>query len=275
MRKPVVRLKRQGQCHVGELDLPAKAGRVRVSMLGWSPEAALKRAGAAALTIALDPRMATILPPEAVIAARTLHALTTMSSEGLKETKAEATPGTAKVAAKILDSRRQYTGDVNAPIGAEIGAEIGVRVRDNRPGARGYNDPKKQRYMKKRTPAPGRGQGPGKTYGTIGPGTMAPAPFEGPRPYATPEPVDQYGNPMPVDQYGNPLPQQYGGGGQLSAEDAFALQAWGAHAYEAEAFGAQPEGEADQYFEGYEDGPQDEYEYPDQGLDEPEGDDEP
>jgi hypothetical protein len=259
-KKPHVKLCRQGRAHLGELRLPTKAGNITVSMLGWDPVSALRRASAAALTIAQDPRLAPFLPPQAIAAAQTVHMLTQMSTEGLKEAKATGTPATAKVADKLIDARRQYTGDV------------GAQVRDNRKGATQNNKVTRGRQkgktysrwlaMQREKDHP-RTRAQTEATATRADGTPLVRPGASTYPGGAHPGGAEYAD--PTDQYGQmppgypPQPGQYppgwypnpGGGDPLTPADYMAMHAWGEDAFGQED-GFDREEAPDDYFGEYE-----------------------
>jgi hypothetical protein len=241
MRKPVVKLGRRGDCHVGELEMPMQAGAIHVKALGWDPVSALRRASALAVAITTDPRLAPFLPPQAMMAAQTVHALTTMSAADLTAAHAEAKESgdrsTAKVAAKVIDSRRQYTGDVGADIGGD------AKRRDYRRGST-QNRAERARYRG------GKRITPTSKFGDREAITAKPRTAERePRGPYTPPPDQAPG--YPPQTPGGAYPTYGGSSEPLSPHDYMAMQAWGDDAFEQEAFAQY--GEADQYFEGYED----------------------
>lgn len=255
MRKTGVRLRKCGKGHVGELSLPMAAGRINIATVGWDPISALKRASAAALTIVNDPRLMAVLPPQAAIAAKAIHEMTKMSTAELQQTKAEAKKdgdkSTAKIADKLIDSRRQYTGDVGLDLGrgrrrkpVPAGGRVVRDNRGNRAGGYVLKDQNPERYQGSQYTAPaGRvninTRGPQQQMEVVDP--------TNPHGYASPDP-----NAYPQPYGGGGAPPTYGGGGeQLSPEDYIAMQAWGAEAYGDDAFRPQ-DSDADPYFEGYE-----------------------
>jgi len=252
MRKPKVKICRRGRAHLGEIEMPIHGGRITVQTLGWDPMSSLRRAAAAALQITSDPRLAPFMPPQVTIAAHAVRALSKLSPGGLKAVAVESDdPGTRKLAIALLKKVREQAGE-----DAEVGANPKYRFDPIRRGPqsnpRKYTGPRRGRGR----PSP-RGPAFGGQAKVIAKGTSLHSAQA--NPYDQMQPVDQYG--QPVDQYGQPM-QPQGGYGQPGGysppgvnpsdpNDATAMAAWGANAFD-QPSELQPEYEADDYFRGFE-----------------------
>jgi hypothetical protein len=234
MKKPRVKICRRGDAHLGEIELPMQGGSIRVQTVGWDPMSSLRRAASAALQIANDPRIAPFLPPGAALTAHTIRSLSKMSPDGLKTT-AQLTddPATQKLAMVLL---RKLQEEAAKEVGADLGANPKYRFDPIRRGPqskpRKYTGPRRGRGR----PSPRRPK-----FGQVNQAALDRALIH----QAQPQEPDPYANDPYAQQ---PPPQHYGGGGG-GGSNAAAMQAWGA-----EAFDEQPDQEADDFFQAFEQG---------------------
>lgn len=104
--KPRIKLRDEGNCYVGEIDMPLHGGsRHRVSTLGWNPIDTLKQAASQAKQIITNPALAPLIPPQvhaAVKAADAISRLAKKSPELAKKAAASMSPAARALTLAVL-----------------------------------------------------------------------------------------------------------------------------------------------------------------------------
>ena len=75
MRKPTVSFRDCGDAYLGEIEMPYQGGRVVASAVGFNPFETLSRAATIAERVAMDPALAPLIPPQALLAAKAARAI--------------------------------------------------------------------------------------------------------------------------------------------------------------------------------------------------------
>lgn len=201
-RKPKICLRPVGDHYIGAIDLPIE-GRASVQALeiGFDPWTALQKVVHAISAIVQNPAVASVLPPQAVIAITIADRIASMSPEGLRALLRHpgSTPAQKKLAGAVVAAKeRAQQDEVGFGLTDALTLAVSPAVWAAGRTAKAIND---ELHKKSGSPAPANGG----NVRVVNRRTVRPPRARQP---AQPVPTDPYGNPM-VDPYGQPLPAQY------------------------------------------------------------------
>lgn len=210
MRKPRVCFRDEGEAFVGEIEMPTVGGgRVLASAVGFNPFDTLSRVATMAERIATDPALAPIIPPQALLAAKTARAI-------------------ANTGRQSPDLLRQLTPDftpASRTLSRALQAAAKKRKRRRRSGRSSSSSRRRERGVE--------------TYGSAARSSSRTPQYDAPAPGYEQQPYEQqpYEQAMPSPQPGYYAPAQTPGAFMPSADDLRARELWGEGAFAPGSFG--------------------------------------
>lgn len=205
--KPKICVKPLGDHYIGAIELPLN-GRDTVQALeiGFDPWTALQKVVHTISAIVQNPAVASVLPPQAVLAVAIADKIASMSPEGLRALMKHpsATPAQKKLAGAVVASKEQADREIGFGLTDALTLAVSPALYAAGQAAKAVNA---QLHQKSGSTAPSGGGNVRVINRTINPAARARR-EAAMQQQQQPVPVDPYGNPM-VDPYGTPIyPQQ-------------------------------------------------------------------
>lgn len=217
-QKPRICVRDLGTHYIGALDLPLTSGqRLQAAEIGFDPWSALQKVMHTISAIVSNPAVASVLPPQAVLAITIADKIASMSPAGLKALieHPAASPAQKKLAKTVVAAKEKAQKEQEVEVGFGFGdilAAAASPITWPFVAARAAADAAKSAnaalHAKSGSTAPTGGGGVRVLNRTYNPAARAAR--EGTRTRVgpgmqQPVPTDPYGNPL-VDPYGNPMP---------------------------------------------------------------------
>ena len=210
-QKPKICIRDLGTHYIGALDLPLGGGRrLQAAEIGFDPWSALTKVMHTISAIVSNPAVASVLPPQAVLAIAIADKIASMSPAGLRALidDARASPAQKKLAKTVVAAKEKaekeqevsgwfddalavFAPPVWAAAAAAKAANTALHAKSGSTAPQGGGGVR----VLDRTYNPAARAAREGTRTRIGPGLQAQQPV----------PTDPYGNPL-VDPYGQPLP---------------------------------------------------------------------
>lgn len=216
--KPRICIRDLGTHYIGALDLPLTSGqRLQAAEIGFDPWSALQKVMHTISAIVSNPAVASVLPPQAVLAITIADKIASMSPAGLKALieHPAASPAQKKLAGTVIAAKEkaQKEQEVGFGFGDILAAAVSPvmwPITAARAAADAARSANAALHARSGSTAPTGGGGVRVINRTINPEARArrAAGMPSPGMQQQPVPTDPYGNPL-VDPYGNPLPSMY------------------------------------------------------------------
>lgn len=213
--KPKICVKPVGDHYIGAIDLPLNGKDcVQALEIGFDPWSALQKVVHSISAIVQNPAIASMLPPQAVLAVAIADKIASMSPAGLRALikHPNATPAQKKLAGAVVAAKQKAQQEQEQEIGWGWGDALTLAVS---PAVYAAGQAAKainaELHKKSGSTAPSGGGNVRVVNRTLNPAARARR--EGTRTQLQPQqpvPTDPYGNPL-VDPYGQPIypPQAY------------------------------------------------------------------
>jgi hypothetical protein len=209
--KPRICVRDLGSHYIGALDLPLTSGqRLQAAEIGFDPWTALQKVMHTISAIVSNPAVASVLPPQAVLAITIADKIAGMSPAGLKALieHPAASPAQKKLAGAVVAAKEKAQKEMEVGFGfgdllAAAVSPVMWPITAAKAAADAARSANAALHRKSGATAPSGGGGVRVIDRTYNPAARQ-ARAQGMRP-GMPVPTDPYGNPL-VDPYGNPMP---------------------------------------------------------------------